>query len=125
MTGRHVVGRRHFGGVLEAVALVEHIEELGVGVLVLLARVWVGHVHGGRDAVGHHPARATVLGPPGYGIVQVLPEDPVEVGGLPGLIEVPEQVVERSVLEEDQDHMVHRMCWLVRHQSLSITSAQS
>jgi hypothetical protein len=48
-----------------------------------------------------------VLGPLGDRVAQVLADHALEGGDLTGLVEAAEQVVERAVLEEDQDHVVH------------------
>ena len=105
--GWSVVRRHHLGGVLESVRLVEDVEQLGVRVLVLLPRVGVGSVHVGGDPVGHRSPLGAVLGPRRDRVAQVLADDPLERGHLPGLIKAPEQVVERAVLEEDEHHMIH------------------
>jgi len=100
-------GRHHFGGVLEAVGLVQDVEQLGICVLVLLARVRVGRVHIVGDGVGDDPALCSVLGPRRDGVAQVLADHASKEGTSPGWVEAAEQVVERAVLEQDQDHVVH------------------
>ncbi len=79
LAGRRRVERRHhLGRVLETVGLVEHVEQLGVRVLVLLARVGVRRVHPGRHAVGDHLALGTVLRPLGDRVAQVLADHALE-----------------------------------------------
>jgi hypothetical protein len=80
--------------------------ELGVDVLVLLARVRARRVHVRCNAVGHNgAARALVGGPFRDGVTKVLPDHALEGRHLARLVEPTEQVVERAVLEH-QDHDV-------------------
>ena len=68
-----------------------------------------GHVHPGGDAVGHDASRRAVLGPVRHRVAEVLAKHPFERLDFPGVVEAPEQIVERSVLEEHQHHVVHRI----------------
>jgi hypothetical protein len=113
VTGRFTTKPDDVPAVLEAVRLVEHIEQLRIGVLVLLSRVGIRRVHAVGDPVVYEPALCAVLGPRRNGIAEVLADDPFERLDVPRPVEASEQIVERSVLEEHQHHVVHRIltCW--------------
>ena len=104
---RDVPRRGHGLADLEAVVLVERVVELGVGVEVLLARVRVRRVHVVGDRVGHDLALGAVLGPLGDRVAEVLADHALERLAVLGSVQVTEEVVERAVLEQDQDDMVH------------------
>ena len=123
-TGRRRVPRsRHALADLEPVVLVQRVEQLRVGVVPLLARVRVRRVHVGGDRVRHHLAIGPVLGPLRDRIAQVLADDALEGLAILGAVEVPEHVVQGSVLEEHHDDVVERVRsgrW-VGHASLQTT----
>ena len=106
---RCVVGRHHVDGILEAVGIVQHVEQLGVGVGILLPGVRVRHVHAAGDPVRHDAAGCPVLGPGRHGIAEVLPDHPLEGVDFARRVETPEQIVERPVLEQHEHHVVHRV----------------
>jgi hypothetical protein len=83
-------------------------EDLSVDVLVLLARVRVRRVHVLCDPVRNRTPVGAVLRPFGNRVAEILADDPLKRLHLPGLVELPEQIVERSVLEHDHDDMVER-----------------
>src|SRR5207244_9464564 len=74
---RRVPGRGHLLAELEAVVLVEDVEQLRVGVVPLLTRVRVRRVR--RDRVRHHLPLGTVLGPIRDRVAQLLPDPPSKV----------------------------------------------
>ena len=120
---RCVVGRHHLCGVLEAVGLVEHVEQLRVRVLVLLAGVGIRRVHAVGDPVGDDPGRGAVLGPGGYRVGEVLADHPFEGRDVTRPVEAPEEVVERSVLEQHEHHVVHRVVSCRRHGRCTLAPA--
>ena len=114
---RRVVGSHHLVGVLESVDVVEDVEELGVGVGILLAGVGVRGIHPDGDAVRHRASHRAVLGPVRHRIAEVLADHSLERLDFPGGVEAPEQIVERTVLEEHQHHVVHRIRSYRGHES--------
>src|SRR5215510_16585615 len=72
----------------------------GVGMEVLLTRVRVRRIHVGRHGVRDHLAVGAVLRPPGNGVAQVLADHPVEVLAIPRAIQVPQHIVQGTVLEQ-------------------------
>ncbi len=104
---KRVVGRGHLQGRLAAVGRrVDETEELRVDVLVLLARVRLGGVQGGRDPIGHGCWSGPVPRPVRDRVAEFLADHPLERRDLAWLVQPAEQVVERAVLEHDDDNMV-------------------
>jgi hypothetical protein len=91
---RSVPGRRHGRADLEAVVLVQDVEELSVGVVVLPARVRVGAIHVGGDRVRHDLAVSAVLGPCRNRVGEVFADHAFE--GLPAFrsVEMAKHVVQ-------------------------------
>ena len=89
--------------------LVKGVEHLGVGMEVLLARIGVGSVEVLGLAVDHPAAavRRLVLCPLGDGVREVLADDALEGLAVLGPVEMAEHVVQRTVLKQHQDDMVH------------------
>jgi hypothetical protein len=106
---RHVPRRRHGLAHLPLVVLVKGVEHLGVGMEVLLARIGVGSVEVLGLAVDHPAAavRRLVLCPLGDGVREVLADDALEGLAVLGPVEMAEHVVQRTVLKQHQDDMVH------------------
>ena len=102
-----VIRRDHLSGVLEAVGRVEHVEQLGVGVLILLPGIGIWRIHVSGNPIRHCAEFGTMLGPSRDRVAQVPAQDPFERIDLAGLVQVAEQVVERAVLEEHEDHVIH------------------
>ena len=109
--GRGVPWRLDIGSAVEAIRLVHHAEDLGVGVEPLLAGVGARSIEIRADVCldDSRAIRGLVLGPCGHGVGQVLAEDALEGLATIGAVELAQHVVERPVLEENQDHVVHRV----------------
>src|SRR5450755_499050 len=106
-------------GDLEAVVLVKDVEQLGVGMEVLLARVRVRGIHVRSDRVRDRLALGTLLGPPGDRVAQTLTDDTLEGLTILWAIQMAQKIVERPVLEQDENNMVHRMTSINRHRDPS------
>lgn len=113
--------RRTFGGSVEgsldvvptreAIVLVQDAEQLRVRVRVLLTGVRVGRIHEVAH-MRHHAAAAVrrlVLRPLRHRIAQVLAEHAFERLAVPGPVQVSEEVVQGAVLEEHDNHVIHRV----------------
>src|SRR5262249_24594421 len=81
---RRVPGRRRGSTDLEPVVVVDDVEQLGVGMEVLLTRVRVRRIHVGRHGVRDHLAVGAVLRPPGMGLLRSLPITPSKFLPSPG-----------------------------------------
>ena len=102
---------------LETVLLFEAAEQLDIGVEVLLARVGVRSIHIRRDRIRDRLSLGAVLGPPRDRVAQTLPDHALENLALPRPIKMPQEVVQRPVLEQHHNHMVHRVRTINAHRA--------
>ena len=120
---RSIPRRRGCFSDLEPVLVVDDVEQLGVGVEVLLARVRIRRVHIGGDRIRNIPSVSAVLGPVGDRVAQVLADYPLKVLAVLRAVEVSEDIVERAVLEEHQHDVVEGVGRVKRrHQLRSLAS---
>ena len=109
---RCIPRRRHVATHLAPVVIIKGVEQLHIGMEVLLAGVRIRRVHVSGGVIPHDTAavRGLVLGPCRDGIREILADDTFEDLAVCRAVEVAEHVVERAVLEQDQDDVVHGMC---------------
>jgi hypothetical protein len=88
--------------------VIQDAVQLGVGVVVLLTRVRVRRIHIGGDGVRNELAVSAVLRPRGNGVAQALADDPVEGLAVPRAVQVPEHVVQGTVLEQRHHDVIQR-----------------
>ena len=94
---------------LEAVLLIEDPEQLRVDVRKLLTRIGIRRVHICRHPVGDDPVLRPVLCPIRDRVRQLLSDHALERRDLPRLVQAAQQVVERPVLEHDDDDVIQRV----------------